>query len=156
METTDANFIAVDGRTQAVARALKRLGMRQCSARLVQYQFKPRPTRPDWYGAFWRWFRAIWVAHRAGAEFLFEDFCAKVSALRDADLPHAQPPVTAQVEKCQYRNHRFVAAYIRGDGDDSLIREAVEGIVEMRALVRMLTARRAREVKVCHGKKQAA
>jgi hypothetical protein len=82
LQTHEANKRAVAGRTQAVRRALKSLGMRRCSARLVQYQFKPDETRLDWYALFWRWFRALWVAHRKGAEFLFDDFCSRVEQLR--------------------------------------------------------------------------
>lgn len=82
MQPYEANKLAVAGRTQAVRRALKALGMRRCSLRLVQYQFKPGETRLDYYSLFWRWFRALWMAHRKGAEFLFQDFCARVERLR--------------------------------------------------------------------------
>jgi hypothetical protein len=144
MDTPEANRAAVDGNTLAVARALKRLGMKQCSERLVQYQFKPGAARHDWYGLFWRWWRALWIAHRAGAEFLFEDFCARVSAVRDAEGLRATS-LGEQLDRCEYQHYRFAAAAARSAPRDEIIRLGVEEIVEKRKLVWMLTAEAARE-----------
>ena len=82
---SEVNRRAVGGRTQAVRRWLKRLGMRRCSARLVQYQFKPDATRHDWTSLWWRWFLAVWFANKAGAYFMFEQFAARVDALREME-----------------------------------------------------------------------
>jgi hypothetical protein len=80
--THEANRVALGDRAKAVRLALLGLGMRRCSERLVRYQCEERPLRLDWYGLFWRWFSALWVAHHPGAEFLYEDFTARVEALQ--------------------------------------------------------------------------
>src|SRR5947209_19130860 len=64
-----------------------RLGMRQCSLRLVYYQCEARDLRLDWYGAFWRWCEALWLSNREGAEFLIADFFARIEGLRARPRP---------------------------------------------------------------------
>lgn len=139
MDTAEANRVAVGGFTHAVCRALKSLGMRRCSARLVQYQFKPEELRLDWYGLFWRWFRALWIARREGAEFLFEDFCSRVASLRegsevlDADYSY-------QLARCELEHSNVIRAALRGE-DPSLIRSGLlESIAASRRLLAVLDA----------------
>ena len=138
MDTPEANRIAVGGFTHAVRRALKSLGMRRCSARLVQYQFKPDALRLDWYGLFWRWFRALWIARREGAEFLFEDFCARVEALRGAEAPRAPRDWRAQVAACALAHGEALAAAAERRDPVAIRRAVAAAIAEQRELLSLL------------------
>jgi hypothetical protein len=140
VQTHDANRVAVGGHTRRVRDALLRLGMRRCSLRLVQYQFEPDPIRPSWYCLFWRWFHALWVAHRAGAEFLFEDFLARVEALRGAErpAPHGWPEQVARVvRECG----EAVEASVLARDEARIRKEVTEAIRELRRLLAMSVAK---------------
>lgn len=137
MQTHEANRRAVGGRAKQVRLALLKLGMRRCSDRLVRYQCEQTPLRADWYALFWRWFRALWVANREGAEFLYEDFSARVESLRRADTP----PTCCwleQVAKCEQEHSEALRAAILA-GDQAAIRSEVsDAIREYRQLLAMI------------------
>ena len=87
---------------------------------------------------FWRWFQALWLAHRKGAESLFEDFCARVEALREAETPRAPREWFAQVASCA-RAHGEVLAAAAERRDAAAIRRAVStSIAEQRELILLL------------------
>ena len=140
MQTFEANRAAVCGRTQAVRRALISLGMRRCSTSLVEHQWRPpiAGQRISWYCAFWRWFEALWLARREGAEFLFEDFCARVEALRGAGATNGAEH-RAQLERCEARHSDLVRAALTGADSAHLRRKVIENIVENRRLLAALT-----------------
>ena len=138
MLTSEANRLAVGPHAKALRLALLRLGMRRCSERLVRYQCEERPLRLDWYGLFWRWFRALWVAHRGGAEFLFEDFCSRVEALRREDgRPHAD--WYEQIATCAREHGEALQAAIQRRDHQAIRRELAESIAAERLLLSMLT-----------------
>lgn len=139
MDTPEANRVAVGGFTHAVCRALKTLGMRRCSARLVQYQFKPDPLRLDWYGLFWRWFLALWTARREGAEFLFEDFCARVAALRE-ESEVLDADYAFQLARCEGEHSDVIRAALRGENPAHIRKEVLESIAANRRLLAVLNA----------------
>jgi hypothetical protein len=105
MDTHQANRIAIGPCAKAIRLALLNLGMRRCSLSFIYRQAEApvRGQRLSWYCAFWRWFGALWKANRAGAEFLFEDFCGRVEALRksgDAATPAGDGEWQASVFEC--------------------------------------------------------
>ena len=142
MDTYEVNRIAVGGFSKCVREALKRLGMRRCSVRLVRYQCEKNDLRADWYSLFWRWFLALWMANREGAEFLYEDFTARVAALRDADDVSATD-YDRQLARCEGEHSDIIRARINGEDVTVLIQETIEAIVEKRRLVAMLVAHKA-------------
>jgi hypothetical protein len=137
MHTFEANKIAVGGHSKAVCLALRRLGMRRCSERLIRYQCERNQTRADWYSTFWRWFRALWVAHREGAEFLYEDFQARVATLRGAEAP---PPRSwlEQVARCEQEHSEALRAAILAGDSIALRSEVADVIREYRSLLAMI------------------
>lgn len=141
MHTYEANRVAVGGHTRRVRDALLGLGMSRCSLRLVQHQFTRDPLRPSWYCLFWRWFQALWVAHRAGAEFLFEDFVARVEALRAAERGGPCPGWPQQVARCVRECGEAVESAVLADDDARLRKEVSEAIVELRRLLAMSSAK---------------
>lgn len=134
LTTIEANALAARGHSAGLTRALKRLGMRRCSERLVRYQYEPAAARPSWYCLFWRWFEALWLAHRAGAEFLFEDFCARAAALRDRDEGRRED-LAELLAAAEGEHSDVVRAALRGDGLDRLHAEIVEDIAAKRRLL---------------------
>lgn len=138
----EANRIAVAGHAKAVAEALRRLGKR-CSVRWVNRQCEPSVdvVRPDYYGAFWRWFEALWLAHRPGAEFLFEDFRARVLALRARDDAPAATDWFEQVAVCAREHSEALQAAIRNHDPAAIRRELAESIAAQRRLLATLEAR---------------
>lgn len=142
LTTYDANRLALGDRVKAVREALLRLGMRRCSLRLVHYQAEPRPLRLDWYGLFWRWFRALWSAHRAGAEFLFEDFCSRVDELRREE---SGPPADwyEQIATCAREHGEALQAAIQRRDPLAIRRELAESIAAERRLLSMIEEARA-------------
>jgi hypothetical protein len=137
MLTSEANRLAVGSHAKAVRLALLRLGMRRCSVRLVRYQCEESSLRRDWYGLFWRWFRALWTAHRGGAEFLFEDFCSRVEALRREDV-HAGDWYE-QIATCAREHGEALQAAIQRRDPQAIRRELAESIAAERRLLAMLT-----------------
>ena len=138
MLTSEANRLAVGSSAKAVRLALLRLGMRRCSVRLVRYQCEENPLRPDWYGLFWRWFCALWQAHRGGAEFLFEDFCSRVEALRREDT--RQPSDWyEQIATCAREHGEALQAAIQRRDAQAIRRELAESIAAERRLLAMLS-----------------
>lgn len=138
MLTAEANRLAVGTHAKAVRLALLRLGMRRCSVRLVRYQCEERPLRLDWYGLFWRWFRALWAAHRDGAEFLFEDFCSRVEALRREDS-YQPSDWYEQIATCAREHGEALQAAIQRRDHQAIRRELVESIAAERRLLAMLS-----------------
>jgi hypothetical protein len=137
MLTSEANRLAVGSHAKAVRLALLRLGMRRCSVRLVRYQCEQNPLRLDWYGLFWRWFLALWQAHRAGAEFLFEDFCSRVEALRRED-GHSPSDWYEQIATCAREHGEALQAAIQRRDAPAIRRELAESIATERRLLAML------------------
>ena len=144
LATHDANRMALGSQAKAVREALIRLGMRRCSLRLVHYQTEPRPLRLDWYGLYWRWLRALHLAHPSGADFLFEDLRSRFSALREAsELSGAD--WYEQVAECEREHSEAIRAAIL-DRDPRLIRkEIAEAISALRRQLALLDAREGAE-----------
>ena len=138
MLTCEANRTAVGPHAKAVRLELLRLGMRRCSERLVRYQCEQSPLRPDWYGLFWRWFKALWRAHRDGAEFLFEDFCARVEALRREDDSGPAGDWYEQIAECAREHGEALQAAIQRRDPRAIRRELAESIAAERRLLAML------------------
>jgi hypothetical protein len=139
MLTCEANRLAVGPHAKALRLALLRLGMSRCSERLVRYQCEERPLRLDWYGLFWRWFRALWAAHRGGAEFLFEDFCSRVEALRRED--GLAGDWYEQIATCAREHGEALQAAIQRRDPPAIRRELSESIAAERRLLVMLAER---------------
>ena len=109
MQTYEANLIALGGCAKSIRAALKKLGMRRCSLRLVYYQCSPRDLRLDWYGVFWRWCEALWLANREGAEFLFEDLFARICALRSS-APTTPLDLDSHLAMCEREHSDIIRA----------------------------------------------
>ena len=140
MLTSEANRLAVGTSAKAVRLALLGLGMRRCSERLVRYQCEDRPLRLDWYGLFWRWFLALWQAHRSGAEFLYEDFCSRVEALRrEGGRPAGD--WYEQIATCAREHGEALQAAIQRRDAQAIRRELAESIAAERRLLAMLSER---------------
>jgi hypothetical protein len=136
LTTFEANGHAARGHAPSLVRALKRLGMRRCSESLVKRQWQPDPQRPSWYYLFVRWFTALWMVHRAGAEFLFEDFCARVAALRGTAAPSRD--YFEQVALCAREHGEALAAAVERRDAATVRRELMESIAAERELLAML------------------
>ena len=140
LHTHDANRLALGDRAKAVREALLRLGMQRCSLRLVHYQAEARPLRLDWYGLYWRWLRALHLAHPSGADFLFEDLRARFTALREGDCLSGACWYE-QVAECEREHSEAIRAAIL-DRDPRLIRkEIAEAISALRRQLALLDAR---------------
>ena len=140
MLTCEANRLAVGTHAKSVRLALLRLGMRRCSVRLVRYQCEENASRLDWYALFWRWFRALWAAHRPGAEYLFEDFCSRVEALRrEGDGPAGD--WYEQIAECAREHGEALQAAIQRRDPLAIRRELAESIAAERRLLAMLSER---------------
>jgi hypothetical protein len=140
MLTSEANRLAIGAHAKAVRLALLRLGMRRCSVRLVRYQCEENSLRPDWYGLFWRWFSALWAAHRPGAEFLYEDFCSRVEALRREEAGPAGDWLE-QIAECAREHGEALQAAIQRRDPLAIRRELAESIAAERRLLAMLAER---------------
>jgi hypothetical protein len=140
MLTSEANRLAVGAHAKSVRLALLRLGMRRCSVRLVRYQCEESSLRLDWYGLFWRWFSALWHAHRSGAEFLYEDFCSRVEALRHEDDRPAGDWFE-QIAECAREHGEALQAAIQRRDPLAIRRELAESIAAERRLLAMLAER---------------
>lgn len=139
MLTAEANRLAVGTHAKSIRLALLRLGMRRCSVRLVRYQCEQNALRLDWYALFWRWLQALWLAHRAGFDLLFEDLCARVAALRDSEAP---PPATdwyEQIATCAREHGEALQAAIQRRDPQAIRRELAESIAAERRLLAMLS-----------------
>ena len=142
MLTSEANRLAVGPSAKAVRLALLRLGMRRCSVRLVRYQCEQNALRLDWYALFWRWFSALWQAHRSGAEFLYEDFCSRVEELRrEGGLPSGD--WYEQIATCAREHGEALQAAIQRRDAPAIRRELSESIAAERRLLAMLSEREA-------------
>ena len=139
MLTCEANRLALGSSAKAVRLALLRLGMRRCSVRLVRYQCEENTLRLDWYGLFWRWLQALWLAHRSGFDFLFEDLCARVAALRDSEAPPQPCDWYEQIATCAREHGEALQAAIQRRDPLSIRRELVESIEAERRLLSMLS-----------------
>lgn len=145
MHTWQVNRIAVGTSTKAVCEALRKFG-KVCSTRWVNLQCE-EPTdvrRTNYYEAFVLWFTAIFVVNRAGAEFLFEDFRARVAALCELeDL--ATGDWRTQIARCEGEHSDIIrVAFLNGTAAD-LKREIAEDIAEKRRLLAIIAAQEARE-----------
>lgn len=142
LTTYDANRAAVGPHAKQVREQLLDLGMQRCSLTLVYRQCDTGADRPSWYCLFLRWFTALWLAHREGAELLFEDFLSRVAALRDqseARRDDAAGRLAADLELAEAEHSDIVRARFRGDDLRRLRQEVVEDIAAKRRLVATLT-----------------
>lgn len=140
LPTHEANRLALGAEAKAVREALLHLGMQRCSLRLVHYQAEPRPLRLDWYGLYWRWLRALHLAHPAGADFLFEDLRSRFTALSEGDCL-ARACWYEQLAECEREHSEAIRAAIL-DRDPLLIRkEIAEAISALRRQLALLDAR---------------
>ncbi len=141
MQPHEANTIAVGGHTKAVRDALLRLGMRRCSLALVYRQTRPpEGLRLDWYSIFLRWLRALWLAHRAGAEFLLDDLHVRVAAWRERDGEgQGRDCWRAQMVRCEAEHSDVVRAALVSDLRQMRV-EAVECIAAQRQLIARIDA----------------
>lgn len=140
MHTWEVNRTAVGDCAKAVCEALRKLGKR-CSVRWVNLQCEAPldVNRTDYYAAFWRWFEAVFVANRDGAEFLFEDFRARVQAMRDfEDL--ATGDWRQQIALCQDEHSHIISAALLEGCTARLKREIKEDIAAKRRLLAMIEA----------------
>ena len=138
----DANRAAVGSHAKAVRLSLLKLGMRRCSLTLVYRQCDAGADRPSWYCLFLRWFTALWLANAQGAELLFEDFLARVAALRDSQEARrgdAPGRLVRDLERAEAEHSDIVRARFRGDDLRRLRREVIEDIAAKRRLVATLT-----------------
>lgn len=138
LTTIEANALAARGHSAQLVRALKRLGLKRCSERSVRYQYETSALRPSWYCLYWRWFHALWMVHRKGAEFLYEDFCARVAALRDGEPQHGERDWYGQLALCAKEQSEALQAAIRRQDDAAIRRELSESIAAERRLLQML------------------
>jgi hypothetical protein len=141
MRTYEANALAIKESAKAIREALLHLGMRRCSLRLVHYQAEaPTKTRRDWYALFWRWFLAIWIANRPGAEFLLEDFEARVLALRErenlSDSNWAQA-----VARCSDKHAHAIREAILNSDAAAIKKAGAQAITAYRTLLSIVEAR---------------
>jgi hypothetical protein len=141
MRTCDANRLAVGDAAKAVCEALRSLGYAR-SVRWVYRQCEPPADvkRLDFYGAFLRWFTAIWHANRPGAEFLFEDFRSRVLALRERD-ELATADWYTEVARCESEHSEALQAAILNRDDTAIRKELAEDIAAKRKLLAMVEAR---------------
>jgi hypothetical protein len=141
MHTHQALRIAVGDNAKAVREALRRRGKR-VSLRWVYYQCEPAEdvARTDVYGAFWRLFRAVWEANRDGGEFLFEDFRARVMALRERDSL-VSLDWYEQVARCEEEHAQALKAAILARDSHLISKELAEDIAAKRQLLAMAEAR---------------
>lgn len=135
MDTTHANRVAIGDRAKAVREALLTLGMRRCSLQTVYNQAKTRPLRLDWYGLFWRFFRALWLGNRAGAEFLYEDFKARVEALRVAEVPAEDEDWRSLVCACSDEHAEAIREAIVAEDYPRIVKESAEAVTAYRRLI---------------------
>jgi hypothetical protein len=144
MQTCEANRLAVGDAAKAVRDALCSLGYAR-SLRWVYRQCEPSTDvkRLDFYGAFWRWFLAIWHANRQGAEFLFEDFRSRVLALREQDELR-ESDWYKEVARCESEHSEAIQAAILNRDDAALRKELPEAIAAYRKLLAIVEARGAR------------
>jgi hypothetical protein len=140
LTTVEANAQAARGHSASLARALKRLGMRRCSERSVRYQSEEGAGRPSWYCCFWRWFQALWLVNRKGAEFLYEDFQARVEALRAAEASEAPArDWLEQVALCAREHSEAIAEAMLRRDERAIRAEVTDEIRELRRLLAMLS-----------------
>jgi AcrR family transcriptional regulator len=137
--TYEVNRAAVGPAAKAVREALIQLGMRQCSLRTVYYQCELRELRLDWYGGFYRWVEALYLANRQGAEFLIEDVLARFESLRAS-----RPPAFdwhELVARCEEAHSQSMLAVIRNQDIGTLAPCLTNAVAAHRDL---LSAARAR------------
>ncbi|HEV2704943.1 MAG TPA: hypothetical protein VGV59_03405 [Pyrinomonadaceae bacterium] len=141
MHTHEVNRAAVGDSAKAVCAALDHLGKR-CSVRWVNLQCEAPVDvkRVNYYEAFLRWFEALWLARREGAEFLFEDFCARVEALRAGDR-HDPTDWYEQLARCEEEHCQAIKAAILNRDMAAIRRELAEDIAAKRRLLAMHEAR---------------
>lgn len=140
MLTHEVLKLAVGDSAKGLREALRALG--KCvSLRWVYYLTEPPADvrRPNPYGSFLLLFEALWRAHRKGAEFLFEDFCARVTTLREPATPqHDTPDWYEQLAICAREQSEALQAAIRRHDDAAIRRELSESIAAERTLLALL------------------
>jgi hypothetical protein len=141
MQTFEANRVAVGDAAKAVHAALRALGYAR-SVRWVYRQTEaPRDVaKLDFYGAFWRWYHALWLANRQGADFLIEDLLSRARALRDFDSLTAADWYEA-VADCEGEHSEAVRAAILNRDAAAIKKELSEAITAYRRLLAMVEAR---------------
>lgn len=144
METYEVNRAAVAGHAKAVRLALKQLGMRRCSLQLVYRQCEASAFRLDWYKCFRRWFEALWLANRGGAEFLFENFRAWFEGLRMDAAGCGAGEWYESLARCEREHSEAVQAAILNHDAALIRRELTEAIAAMREQLALLDVRERR------------
>lgn len=145
METYEANLNAMGDFAKSVRLNLKKLGMRRCSLALIYRQCKAPVAgqRISWYCAFWRWFQALWMANRPGAEYLLEDFLARVTALRELDEFQSEEE-RALLAAADGEHGDIVRATFLNADVDRIMKEITEDIVIKRRLLAFYAAQQLR------------
>jgi hypothetical protein len=128
--------LAVGGNAKAVCESLRQLGKR-VSLRWVYFLCEPNADvrRANPYESFWLLFRALWQAHREGAELLYEDFRARVESLRSEGNPEGD--WFEQVVRCERENSEALQAAILRRDARAIRKELSDSIREQRRLLEM-------------------
>jgi hypothetical protein len=136
--------LAVGGNAKAVCESLRKLGKR-VSLRWVYFLCEPSPDvrRANPYESFWLLFRALWHAHREGAELLYEDFRARVEALRSEGKPEVLDWFE-QLARCERENSEAIQAAILRRDARAVRKELADSIREQRRLLAMATGQEMR------------
>jgi hypothetical protein len=131
--------IAIGDNAKAVREALRTLGKR-VSLRWVYYLCQPPADvrRLNPYSSFLLLFEALWRAHPAGAEALYEDLQSRIAALRDEAM-RTHDDLAEGLERAEAEHSDVVRAALRGDGLERLHAEIIEDIVCKRALLMTVT-----------------
>jgi hypothetical protein len=142
METHQVNRLAVGDSAKALREALRSLGKR-CSLRWIYYQCQPSQDvrRLDVYGAFWRFFQALWRANRTGAELLFEDFRARVQALRHSTADLCRADWYESLAELEQEHSEALQAAIRNHDLAAIKKEIGEAIAAYRRLLAIVEVR---------------
>jgi hypothetical protein len=144
LDTWKVNRLAVGDCAKLLRESLRQLG-KKCSLRWIHYQCEPPRDvrRPDPYAIFWRWFQALWMANRTGAEFLLEDFLSRVNALRDLDS--LQSEEERALLACADGEHGDIVkqAFLNPDVD-LMMKEIAEDIAVKRRLLAFYAAQQMR------------
>jgi len=141
MHTFEANRVAVGDEAKAVREALRSLGYARSIRWVYRQTEAPRDvTRLDFYGAFWRWYQALFLANRAGADFLIEDLCSRDRAMRERDSL-AAADWYEEIALCEGEHSEALQAAILNRDSSAIKKELAEAIAAYRKLLAMVEAR---------------
>lgn len=140
MDTHTANLTALSGFAEKVREALKELGMRRCSIRLVYRQCEECDTHLNWSQLFRRWVAAVRRAHHAGADLIVNDFNGWYESLCAGEELLACDWEGA-VDACVDEHGDVIKEAIRADDMEAVVRESSEAITAYRRLIAIAHAR---------------